>query len=114
MYALADANSDVIAQIVDGSKVEVLETLDDFYLVSFDGKMGYIRKSELKTDGLTTVQIVAIVLSIVVAIAGSAIFASVYITRKKPKTKRTRTNFKRDFDPTLQPNAFNQNIRKIE
>ena len=97
MYALADANSDVIAQIVDGSKVEVLETLDDFYLVSFDGKVGYIRKSELKIDGLTTVQIVAIVLSIVVAIAGSAIFASIYITRKKSENKKDEDKFQKRF-----------------
>ena len=97
VYALADANSDVIAQIVDGSKVEVLETLDDFYLVSFDGKVGYIRKSELKIDGLTTVQIVAIVLSIVVALAGSAIFASIYITRKNAENKKNEDKPQKRF-----------------
>ena len=88
VYTSADENSDVIAQIVDGTKVEVLQTLDDFYLVTFDGKVGYIRKSELKIDGLTTVQIVAIVLAIVVALAGSAIFASIYITRKNAENKK--------------------------
>jgi len=82
VYASADKNSEVILQIVDGSQVEVLETLDDFYLVSFDGKVGYIEKEHLKINGLTTVQIVAIVLAIIVALAGSAIFASIYLTRK--------------------------------
>lgn len=82
VYAAADKNSEVILQIVDGSQVEVLETLDNFYLVTFDGKVGYIEKEHLKINGLTTVQIVAIVLAIIVALAGSAIFASIYLTRK--------------------------------
>lgn len=56
VYADQSTSSEVIAQIVDGSKVEVLETLDDFYLVSYDGKLGYIQKSQLKIGTLTTVQ----------------------------------------------------------
>ncbi len=88
VYASADKNSEVILQIVDGSQVEVLETLDDFYLVSFDGKVGYIEKEHLKINGLTTVQIVAIVLAIIVALAGSAIFASIYLTRKNGEKEK--------------------------
>ncbi len=88
VYASADKNSEVILQIVDGSKVEVLQTLDDFYLVSFDGKVGYIEKEHLKINGLTTVQIVAIVLAIIVALAGSAIFASIYLTRKNDEKEK--------------------------
>ncbi len=88
VYAAADKNSEVIIQIVDGSKVEVLQTLDDFYLVSFDGKVGYIEKEHLKINGLTTVQIVAIVLAIIVALAGSAIFASIYLTRKNGEKEK--------------------------
>lgn len=95
VYAAADKNSEVIAQIVDGSKVEVLETLDDFYLVTFDGKVGYIEKEHLKINGLTTVQIVAIVLSIIVAIAGAAIFASVHLTRKNAEEKKKEQEQKR-------------------
>ncbi len=88
VYDSADKNSEVILQIVDGSQVEVLETLDDFYLVSFDGKVGYIEKEHLKINGLTTVQIVAIVLAIIVALAGSAIFASIYLTRKNGEKEK--------------------------
>lgn len=95
VYADQSTSSEVIAQIVDGSKVEVLETLDDFYLVSYDGKLGYIQKSQLKIGTLTTVQIVAIVLSIIVAIAGAAIFASVYMTRKNADAKKKEQDQKR-------------------
>lgn len=97
VYANADDNSEVIAQIVDGSKVEVLETLDDYYLVSFDGKVGYVKKSQLKIEGLTSVQIVAIVLAIVVALAGTAIFASIYITRKNTDNKKTEDKTQKRF-----------------
>ena len=82
VYADLSTSSEVIAQIVDGRKVEVLQTFDDFYLVSFDGVQGYVLKSQLKIGALTTVQIVAIVLSIIVAVAGFAIFASIYLTKK--------------------------------
>lgn len=95
VYADQSTDSEVIAQIVDGSKVEVLETLDDFYLVSYDGKLGYIQKSQLKIGTLTTVQIVAIVLSIIVAIAGATIFASVHLTRKNADAKKKEQDQKR-------------------
>ena len=95
VYAAADKNSEVILQIVDGSQVEVLETLDNFYLVTFDGKVGYIEKEHLKINGLTTVQIVAIVLAIIVALAGSAIFASIYLTRKNGDKEKKDTTPKR-------------------
>lgn len=95
MYADPSTASEVVAQIVDGSKVEVLETLDNFYLVTYDGKLGYIQKSQLKIGTLTTVQIVAIVLSIIVAIAGAAIFASVHLTRKNADAKKKEQDQKR-------------------
>ena len=95
MYADPSTASEVVGQIVDGSKVEVLETLDDFYLVTYDGKLGYIQKSQLKIGTLTTVQIVAIVLSIIVAIAGAAIFASVHLTRKNADAKKKEQDQKR-------------------
>lgn len=87
IYSSADVNSEVIYEIVDGSKVEVLEELDGFYLVSIDEYVGYIQKDQLKIDGLTTVQIVAIILAIIVALAGSAIFASIYLTKKNNEEK---------------------------
>lgn len=95
VYAAPDKNSELVEQIVDGSKVEVLETLDDFYYVTYDGKVGYIAKDQLKIDGLTTVQIVAIVLAIIVALAGTAIFASIYLTRKNGDEQKKDTTPKR-------------------
>lgn len=87
IYSSTDVNSEVIYEIVDGSKVEVLEELDGFYLVSVDEYVGYIQKEQLKIDSLTTVQIVAIILAIIVALAGSAIFASIYLTKKNNEEK---------------------------
>ncbi len=88
VYTSPDTSSEVVTQILDGSKVEVLETLNEFYLVSIDGKVGYVDKDHLKINGLTTVQIVAIVLAIVVALAGTAIYFSIYLTRKNADNKK--------------------------
>lgn len=95
VYASPDKNSQLVTQIVDGSKVEVLEVLDAFYLVRFDDFVGYVEKEHIKIDGLTTVQIVAIVLAIIVALAGSAIFASIYLTRKNGNKEKKDSVTKR-------------------
>ena len=97
VYASPDKNSQLITQIVDGSKVEVVETLDDFYLVKCGEFVGYVEKAHIKIDGLTTVQIVAIVLAIIVALAGSAIFASIYLTRKNSENKKNDGQLKKRF-----------------
>lgn len=88
VYTNQTLDSEVLTQIVDGTKVEVLETLDNCYLVSVDGYVGYMSKDEVVLDGLTTVQIIAIVLSIVVVVTGSAIFASIHLTRKTHDDKQ--------------------------
>ena len=97
VYASPDKNSQLVTQIVDGSKVEILETLDEFYLVKFEDCVGYVEKLHIKIDGLTTVQIVAIVLAIIVALAGSAIFASIYLTRKNAENKKNDDKLKKRF-----------------
>lgn len=97
VYAEQSTSSNIIAEILDGDKVEVLETYDDFYLVSIDGKVGYVKKNNVKLDGLTTVQIVAIVLAIIVALAGSAIFASIYLTRKNAENKKEEEKVQKRF-----------------
>ena len=66
----------------------MLDTVGDFYLVNFEGTIGYVEKAYIKINGLTTVQIVAIVLAIIVALAGTAIFASIYLTRKNAENKK--------------------------
>ena len=40
-------------------------------------------KDEVQLGGLTTVQIVAIVLAVLVLLAGSAVFVAIYFTKKK-------------------------------
>lgn len=91
VYTTQALDQDVLTQIVDGTKVEVLETFDNCYLVSVDGYVGYMSKDEVVLDGLTTVQIIAIVLSIVVVVTGSAIFASIHLTRKSHDDKQKNT-----------------------
>ena len=72
--------------IADGAKVEILETLDDFYKVSVNGTVGYMRKDDVQLGGLTTVQIVSIILAILVLLAGSTVFTAIYFTKKKQAT----------------------------
>lgn len=97
VYAEQNDSSQVVAEIIDGEKVEVLETHDDYYLVNANGIIGYVKKDNLKLDGLTTVQIVAIVLAIVVALAGTAIFASIYLTRKNAENKKEEEKVQKRF-----------------
>lgn len=94
IFSDQSVDSQVLMQIVDGTKVEVLETVGDFYVVYVDGTTGYMLKDDVVLDGLTTVQIVAIVLCIIVVIAGSAIFASVHLTRKNEEEKKNKQSAK--------------------
>ncbi|MBQ9276464.1 MAG: SH3 domain-containing protein, partial [Clostridia bacterium] len=83
VYQSASTESAVILEIADGAKLEILETLDDFYKVSVDGLVGYMTKDEVQLGGLTTVQIVSIILAILVLLAGSTVFVAIYFTKKK-------------------------------
>lgn len=85
VYSLPDTASAVIAEITDGTRVEVLEDNGEYYYVSVNGLYGYMSKSDVKLEGLTTVQIIAIALSAVVIATGAVIFAVTYHTRKKEK-----------------------------
>ena len=78
-----DALSNMTVEIVDGTKVEVISQYEDCYLVKYGDVIGYMRSDELKINGLTTVQIVSIVLSIVVLLAGSGIFIAIYLTKQE-------------------------------
>lgn len=95
VYAEQSDGAEVLFQIVDGTKVEVLETLEDFYYISHDGRTGYVAKEQLAIDKLTTVQIVAIVLCIIVLVAGSAIFASIHVTRKNEESKKQENSLRK-------------------
>lgn len=77
------AESEVLTRIVDGKKVEILAAYNDYYQVKYGNAVGFMRASEVKIGGLTTVQIVAIVLSALVLIAGAGIFISIATIKKR-------------------------------
>ncbi len=87
IYSAPDSSSAVAFEAVDGTRMEVLDTLDDYYMVTLDGKIGYISKAELELEGLTTVQIIAIVISVIVVLAGTVIFAAVIHAKKNEEKK---------------------------
>ncbi len=88
VYGSKYASASVLMQIVDGTEVEVLEDVGDFYKVLINGKIGYMLKEDVVIGGLTTVQIIAIVLCIIVLIAGSAIFVAIHLTKKHEEEKK--------------------------
>lgn len=88
IYNEASTDSEVLTQIVDGTKVEIIETLDDFYLVRHGTTVGYMLRTEVKIGGLTTVQIIAITLAVFVAVAGIGVFIAIEITKKKEEQKQ--------------------------
>lgn len=86
IYTLPDIESTVATEVVDGTRMEVIGEEGDFWLVAADGEtLGYILKSELELEGLTTVQIVSIVLAVAVAVTGAVIFVVIWQARKKEK-----------------------------
>lgn len=84
-YILPDISSAVAFETVDGTRLEILEESGDFYLVKVDDKTGYVLKSDVELEGLTTVQIISIVLACAVVVTGTVVFIVTYYTRKKEK-----------------------------
>lgn len=78
---------DMVVAVKDGTKLEIIEKVGDYYKVKYEGKELLIHQDDFKLDGLTTVQIIAIVLSIVVVLAGGLVFMVTNITKKKEDNK---------------------------
>ena len=78
---------EMIVAVKDGTKLEIVEKVGDYYKVKYEGAELLIHQDDFKLDGLTTVQIIAIVLSIVVVLAGGLVFMVTNITKKKEDTK---------------------------
>ena len=74
---------EMIVAVKDGTKLEIVEKVGDYYKVKYEGIELLIHQDDFKLDGLTTVQIIAIVLSIVVVLAGVLVFMVTNITKKK-------------------------------
>ena len=77
----------MLAEVVDGTRMEIVGESGDFWLVGFEGGIGYAAKSEIELEGLTTVQIVSIVLCCAVLVTGGVVFVVIWQTRKKEKEK---------------------------
>ena len=75
--------SKVVSSVADGTKLEVVEKIGEYYKVKYDGGEVLIHQDRFKLDGLTTVQIIAIILSVVVVLAGGLIFAVTSLSKKK-------------------------------
>lgn len=75
----------VISSVVDGTRMEILEESGDWYYVLCEDTYGYILKEEVELEGLTPVQIAAIVLSVVVFAIGVGVLVVTAQTRKKQK-----------------------------
>lgn len=87
IYSAADENAETVCEIVDGKKVEILQTLENFYFIRFGDTTGYVLKANVVLNGLTTVQIIAIAVSAAVLLAGGVVFAAVYQAKKKSEKK---------------------------
>lgn len=87
IYSMPDVSSAPILEVVDGTRMEILDESGDYWLVSVDGTVGYAAKSDVELEGLTTVQIVSIVLCCAVAVTGGVIFVITWQARKKEKEK---------------------------
>lgn len=94
IYSSPDDGSEVLWALTDGVKVEVLETLDDYYLVGYGDVTGYVKIDQIELDGLTTVQIIAIVLSVVVVLASVLVFLVTYQTKRKMEEDENKKSAK--------------------
>lgn len=94
IYSSPDEYSEVVLSLTDGVKVEIVETLDGFYLVRYNDVTGYVKADEIELDGLTTVQIIAIVLSVVVVLVGALVFVITYQTKQKMEEDETKKSSK--------------------
>ena len=71
--------------IADGQTIEVYDEIEGFYYVKYNGQSGYTKVEDVKLSGLTSAQIIGIVLAILTILAGGAIFVITNISRKKQK-----------------------------
>jgi len=87
VYSDSNADSGTVAQIVDGTKVEILDESTDYYLVRYGDVIGFMLKDEVQLHGLTSVQIIAVVLAVFVTLTAICIFVVIETTKKKSAEK---------------------------
>lgn len=82
VYALPDENSALLGEFADGTEVKLLGEIDEgstFTEVKIGDLIGYVKTTELTTNGLTTAQTVILIL---VLIGGLASVTILVISRK--------------------------------
>lgn len=98
IYASPSSDSATVAEIVDGTRVEVLDETDEYYLVLFENKTGYMYKSQVKIGGLTTIQIATIIIVVLATVSGTFVMIAIYMTKKKGENnseKPSKTKIKK-------------------
>ncbi len=86
LYSVDDSNI-IVTQVADGTKLEVVEKIGDYYKVIYENNEVLIHKDQFKLEGLTTVQIIAIILSVVVVLSGGLIFMVTSLSKKKEQNQ---------------------------
>ena len=86
LYSDIEGNN-VATEVTDGTRLQVVEKIGDYYKVIYNDSELYIRADQFKLDGLTTVQVIAIILSVIVVLTGALIFAITSATKKKEENQ---------------------------
>ena len=86
LYSDIEGNN-VATEVADGTRLQVVEKIGDYYKVKYNDSELYIRADQFKLDGLTTVQVIAIILSVIVVLTGALIFAITSATKKKEENQ---------------------------
>ena len=87
VYSLADDKSSVIGEYADGTEVQLLDEIDDastFTRVQIGDVVGFVRTNELTQGGLTTAQLVILLL---ILLGGTASVTILVISRKMYKRR---------------------------
>lgn len=83
IYSLPDESSETLAEVADGKDIEIVSENGAFYCVRYGEIQGYIKKSNATFEAVTKIQAMAIVLSVVILLAGTA----VTVVLKRGRTK---------------------------
>lgn len=88
VYLSNDTASEVILTLIDGERVQVVKKTDNgFTMIKYGDTIGYVLNENLIPYGLTTNQIVAIVVSVIILVVAIIIFVYTMLLRKNRKHK---------------------------
>ena len=87
VYSLSDDKSGIIGEYNDGTEVKLLAEIDNastFTKIQIDDQIGYVKTKELTTGGMTTAQVVILIL---ILLGGTASVTILVISRKMYKRR---------------------------